>query len=380
MINENRMLKEFFELVRIPCSNRAEREVADVLKSRLTALGLVVMEDDVGAKIGGNCGNVLAYLQGTISDAPVLLLSAHMDCVEPCLGIKPQVKDGGVITSDGTTILGADDKSGIVSIMEALRVIIETGMPHGDIQIVFTVAEENGGNGAKNMDRTLLKADYGYVLDSSGEPGRIIIKTPSKNKLHVVIHGRSAHAGVSPEEGVNAIIVAGKALAELKDGRIDQETTANVGCIKGGDVTNIVPDRVEIICEIRSRNTEKAASQTKDMRETFERVAALNGARAEVTVNRLYDSYVLSEESELVTLACQAAESIGLTPKLEESGGGTDANFFNRCGISTTALGTGMSKAHTKEEYIKIIHLYQAARWVIAIVKQAAERSRRTGV
>lgn len=375
MIDQTRMLAEFLELVRIPCSNRAEREVADIMKSRLTALGLVVMEDDAGTKIGGNCGNILAYLRGTVSDAPVLLLSAHMDCVEPCRGINPQVTADGVITSDGTTILGADDKSGIVSIMEALRVITENDVPHGDIQIIFTVAEENGGNGAKKMDRSLLKADFGYVLDSSGEPGKIIIKTPGKNKLHVVIHGRAAHAGVSPEEGVNAIIVAGKALAELRDGRIDHETTANVGYITGGKTTNIVPDKVELMCEVRSRNPEKAAAQTKQIRETFERVAAANEARAEVTVTRSYESYVLNEESRLVTLAFQTAKSIGLTPRLEESGGGTDANFFNTCGIPTTALSTGMSKIHTTEEYIKVTDLLQTVNWVIAIVRQTAKLS-----
>jgi len=376
LVNQKRVLEEFLRLVKINCPTKGEREVADVLKAQMTSLGLKVVEDDAAANIGGTCGNIVAYLKGTVPDAPVLLLSAHMDCVEPCSGIKPQLKDG-VITSDGTTILGADCKSGIVGIMEALRLIKEDDIPHGDIRVILTAAEEGGGIGAKNLDQTLLKTDFAYVLDSSGEPGKITNKTPGKNKVDIVIHGRNAHAGVAPEDGVNAIVVASKALAKIKDGRIDHETTANVGSIKGGSATNIVPDQVEITCEIRSRNIDKLATQTRNICETFEQVAALNDAWAEIKMCKVYDPYVLEEDSHVVLAAIQAAASIGLTPELEESGGGTDANFFNSCGIPTVALGTGMSKIHTKEEYIKEIHLYQTAELVLAIIKTIAGKCRK---
>ncbi len=203
MINQQRVLAEFFELVSIRCSTRAEREVADVVKAKLAAMGLAVEEDDVGGRIGGNCGNVLAYLRGNVAGAPVVMLSAHLDSVEPCGGIKPQLKDG-VITSGGDTVLGADDKSGVVAILEAIRVIRETGAAHGDIQVVFTVAEEGGVNGSKNMNRELLAADFGYVLDSGGAPGRIINAAPGQDSIKVIIRGKTAHAGVAPEEGINA--------------------------------------------------------------------------------------------------------------------------------------------------------------------------------
>ncbi|SDF64616.1 M20/M25/M40 family metallo-hydrolase [Sporolituus thermophilus] len=372
MINRERMLAEFFELVKIKCSTRAEREVADLLKARLTALGLEVTEDNVGEKIGGNCGNVFAYLKGSVPTAPVLMLSAHLDCVEPCAGIEPVLKDG-IITSAGDTILGSDDKSGVEAIMEALRVLREKQLPHGDIQVVFTVAEEGGLNGSKNMDPAWLKADLGYALDSSGEPGKIIVAAPGQNKINVVIHGKSAHAGLAPEEGVNAIVVAGKALAELKDGRIDEETTANVGNIKGGGATNIVPDRVEITCEARSRNLAKLEAQTEHMVATFERVAAANGARAEVKVTKAYEPYVLSPDAPVVALAKQAAESIGLEPKLTGTGGGSDANFFNSYGVPTAVLGTGMNKVHTTDEFIKEEHLYKTAELVVALIQTAAQ-------
>ncbi|MDT8903020.1 M20/M25/M40 family metallo-hydrolase [Anaeroselena agilis] len=372
MVDKQRMLAEFFELVSIKCSTRDEREVADVVKAKLAALGCAVDEDDVGGRIGGNCGNVIAYLKGNVATAPVVMLSAHLDCVEPCAGIKPQLKDG-VITSGGDTILGADDKSGVAGILEALSVVRETGAAHGDIQVVFTVAEEGGVNGSKNMDRGRLKADYGYVLDSGGAPGRIINAAPGQNSIKVVVRGKTAHAGVAPEEGVNAIVVAGKAMAELRQGRIDDETTANVGIIKGGQATNIVPDYVEIACEARSRNREKLAAQTKHMVDTFEQVAAANGAKAEVTVKTAYAPYVLTADMPVAALARQAAESIGLTPVFEATGGGSDANFFNAYGVPSAVLGTGMSKVHTTAEFIKEDDLYKTAELVVAIIKEAAK-------
>jgi len=214
MINKKRVLAEFFELVKIKCSTRDERQVADILKTRLADLGMEVTEDNVGEKIGGTCGNVIAYAKGTVADAPALMLTAHMDCVEPCGGIEPQLKDG-IITSVGETILGGDDKAGIVAILEALRMVGEKEIPHGPIQVIFTVAEEGGLNGAKNIDPAALKADFGYAFDSGGAPGEIINMAPGQNSINVVVHGKKAHAGVAPEDGINAIVVAGKAMAEL---------------------------------------------------------------------------------------------------------------------------------------------------------------------
>ena len=373
-VNQKRMLAEFFELVKIKSSTRAERDVADLLRDRLVGLGLDVMEDGCGSMIGGNCGNLIAYLPGKEPQAPVLLLSAHMDCVEPCGNIEPMLK-AGLITSSGNTILGADDKAGIVGILEALRVLAEDGISHGDIQVVFTVAEEGGLSGAKHIDQSLLKGKLGYALDSGGAPGEIIIMAPGQNSLKVVFHGKTAHAGVAPEEGINAIVVAGKALAELKQGRIDSETTANVGIISGGHATNIVPDRVEILCEARSRSRNKLAEQTTDMCETFTRVAKECGARAEISVNKAYDAYSLSPEAPVVTLGMKAAEDIGLTPVLGATGGGSDANYFNAYGVPTAVLGVGMSKVHTNEEYIKEADLYNTAEFIVAIIKRAASIS-----
>lgn len=373
MVNQQRVWEEFVELVTIPCSTKNERAIADVLKAKLAALGCDVTEDNVGEKIGGNAGNVYGYLKGNRPEAPVVMLSAHMDCVEPCTGIKPQRKDG-IITSDGTTILGSDDKSGVVAILEALRLVKEHNLDHGDVQVVFTVAEEGGVNGSKNMDAANLKADIGYALDASGNPGGIIVMAPGQYKLHVTVQGKTAHAGLAPEEGINALVLAGKALSVVPDGRIDEETTANAGIIHGGQATNIVPDKVEITCEARSRNLDKLAKLTEEIKATYERVVAEHGGTASVRVEKAYDPFVLTEDAAVVAVAQEAALAAGLTPKLAPTGGGSDANFFNSYGVSCAVLAVGMSKVHTKEEFIKEEHLYQNPLLVLELLKAAAVR------
>ena len=371
MIDKERVLQEFIELVAIPSSGRAERQIADALKRKLTEIGLAVEEDATGAKIGGNAGNLIARLPGTVAGAPCIMLSAHMDSVEPCSGIRPQRKDG-VITSAGDTILGADCKSGIVPVLEALRVIQAEKMPHGEILVVFSVAEEGGLNGAKNIDPAKIRADFGYALDGSGVPGVITTMAPGQNHLQLIVHGKTAHAGLEPEAGVNAIVLAGKALAEMPQGRIDFETTCNVGLIKGGVATNIVPDRVEITVEARSRNQDKLTSLTEEIGAAFSATVEKNGGPVECQVTKKYDPYVLAEDSLVIRSAVQAAKAAGLSPVLEGSGGGSDANFFNRYGVPNAVLGTGMSKVHTKEEFIREEHLFQTTEWVLQLIKQTA--------
>lgn len=375
MINRERLLAEFFELIKIDSPTRNERQVADILKNRLESLGMVVTEDQAGMAIDGNCGNVFAYLKGNLPQAPVLLLSAHMDTVDPCLSIEPVLKDGR-ITSAGATILGADDKAGIAPILEALRTIQEQRIPHGDIQVIFNVAEEGGLNGSKNLDKTLLKADLGFVLDAVGQPGIIILEAPGQDRINVTIKGRASHAGANPEDGISAIVVAAKAIASLQTGRIDEETTSNFGTIQGGRATNIVADRVEITCETRSRNTGKLERLTIEMGETFKNSAAEMGAVAEVDVTRLYDPFTIMKESEVAILAAQAARSANLTATFEATGGGSDANYYNLYGVPCVVLGMGMQKPHTTDEFIEEEDLYRSASLVMEIIKAVASSTR----
>lgn len=371
MVNKQRMLEEFFALVKIKSASRQERQEAEEVKKRLTALGLTVQEDDAGGKIGGNCGNLFARLPGTVSGAPTLLLSAHLDSVDPCEGIQPKLHNG-VITSSGDTVLGSDDKAGIVGILEALRQVQENNLPHGDVLTVFTVSEEWGLGGSQNIDRSLLKADYGYILDADGTPGEIITQAPGQNRLDITIYGKSAHAGLEPEKGINAIVAASAAVAQMRLGRIDDETTANIGVIHGGRATNIVPDLVKLEGEARSRDKAKLDRQTEHMVTTCQQAAAAHGARAEAKVTHLFDAFTLAPHDPVVELAQRAAVKAGLTPHLGATGGGSDANHFNAYGVPCAVLGVGMSKAHTTEEFLREEDLYNTAVYVVSLITTAA--------
>ncbi len=372
LINKERVLAEFFELVQINCLSKNEREVADLLTKRLEELGGTVQEDTAHHILGGNTGNLVANFKGTKDGVPKIMLTAHMDCVAPCANIKPQLVDG-VLKSDGTTILGGDDKGGVVAILETLRVLQEQNIPHGDLQIIFSVCEELGVAGAKNIDQSLLDAEFGYALDSSGRPGKIINVAPGQNKLFVKIHGKTAHGGVEPELGINAIKAAGEILMKVPSGRIDEETTCNIGIINGGSATNIVPDLVEIACDARSRNQEKLDNLTATMVDAFENSCTMEGVKVEVDVRKSYGSYNLDVDSKCIQLAKEAAEKLGLPANISGTGGGSDANHYNGFGIPTTVLGTGMTKAHTVNETLLEEDLYATAEWTLKIVALAAE-------
>ncbi|AFM41346.1 peptidase T-like protein [Desulfosporosinus acidiphilus SJ4] len=375
MPNRKRLIAEFLELVKIDSPGRQERQIADLLKERLVQFGMEVYEDQAGKAIGGNCGNVFGYLRGNLPEAPVLLLSAHMDTVEPSQNIEP-LQTEGIISSAGATILGADDKSGIVPILEALRVIKEQNIPHGDIQVVFSIAEEGGLNGSKNLDSTKLKANLGFVLDSSGAPGRIILEAPGQDRINVSIKGRASHAGIVPEEGINAIVAASKAIANVPCGRLDEETTANVGTIRGGLATNIVAENVEIACESRSRDLNKLEKLTEEICKIFQNSAEEMGASAEIKVQRLYSPFKLSQESQIAVLAANAAKAAGLTPEFIATGGGSDANNYNSYGVPSLVLSTGMGKIHTTDEYILEEDLVRTTQFVIEIIKAVSSQTK----
>ncbi len=374
MVNKERVLAEFMELIKITCISKQEREVGDLMIARLQELGGTVVEDVKSREaLGGNCGNLVATFKGNVEKAPTIMLTAHLDCVVPCANIKPQIKDG-IITSDGTTILGGDCKAGIVPILETLRVLKEDNLPHGDIQVVFTVCEELGLAGSKNMDQSLLHADFGFTLDSSGRPGKIIDMAPGQNKINVKVYGKTAHAGLAPEKGVNAIKLAAQILTYVPQGRIDEETTCNIGLISGGRATNIVPDMVEIKGECRSRHQNKMEKLTQEIVDAYKAGAEEAGAKIDIEVLPSYNPYVLSHNSTAMIVAKKAAENIGLVPDITGTGGGSDANHFNEYGISCTVLGVGMTNCHTCEECIIEEDLYKTAEWVLEMVKVTAEQ------
>lgn len=374
-VNEKRILEEFFSLVKIRCSTLQEREIADCLTEKLKAMGATVTEDNAGEILGGTAGNLVANFKGSVENAPCLMLTSHMDCVEPCENVKP-ILENGVIHSDGTTILGGDDKSGVVGILEAIRVLQENNVPYGDLQVVFNVAEEGGVNGSRVMDQSLLHADFGYALDTHGAPGAMNFKAPGKNQFVIKIEGLAAHAGIAPENGKNAIMAAAHLLKDAPNGRIDEETTCNCGKISGGTAANVVPDYCEIRYEARSRDKKKLDDLTEKIVKHFEGVEPVTGCNVTVEIKKDYDPYELDKNAPVLQTAIKAAESLQLPVELHEAGGGSDANHFNEFGIPTAVLACGERDAHTKKESILEKDLYNTARLVLAIIQEVSKMTK----
>jgi tripeptide aminopeptidase len=367
LVNKTRLVDEFLELVQIDSLSRKEKKMCDTLKSKLESMGYSPVEDDAGQKIGGECGNIICTIKGS-KNVPAILITAHMDTVVPGIGKKPVV-DGDIIRSDGTTILGGDDASGIAIILETLKVLKEDNIKHGDIQIAFTIAEEVGLLGAKNMDFSKINAKFGFILDSDGRIGCAAVKAPSQNKIHVVVKGKAAHAGMEPENGISAFSIMSEAITKMKLGRIDEETTANIGLINGGVATNIVCDRVEIECEARSRQQVKLDTQTAHMRECFEKAAAKWGGEVEFKAEIEYPSFNINEDSAIVKIMETAATKCGFVYEGVATGGGSDTNIINSKGIEAVDISIGMTKVHSVNEQIAISDLQKAALFLIAIIE-----------
>jgi tripeptide aminopeptidase len=357
------------KLVQIDSVSGQEGEIRDVLREELERLGLEVYEDQAGTALKGQAGNIVARLESEI-EAPWLLLCAHMDTVEPGRGVKPEVKDD-VVRSAGDTVLGGDDKAGIVAILEMLRVIQEKKLPHPPLEIVFTVSEEQGLMGSKELDCSQLKSRRGYVLDSGGPAGTIITQGPTQNELEIEITGKAAHAGMNPEAGINAISLAGHAISQLTVGRIDEETTCNLGTIKGGWARNIVPDSVVIKGEARSLNAGKLKQVTDHMTGVFRREVESRGGSCHVQVKHLYPEFSLRPDDDVVVTALKAARALGKEPVLTRSGGGSDANILNSWGIKCTNLGIDMTDVHTVQESIAIEALTDNALYLLKIIEAA---------
>ncbi len=366
-IDEQRLIREFIRLAEIASPSFREREVGDYLKYRLTQLGLEVMEDEAGDRVGGDCGNIYARLQGD-PKLPPFFLCAHMDTVNPASGVRVILQEG-VFRSEGSTILGGDDKAGIVAILEMLELLRRQKVARGDVELLLTVGEEQGLLGSKHFDCSRFRAKFGYVLDSSGRPGTMIVAAPAQNLLDVIIKGKAAHAGIEPERGINAIQVAGQALARLSLGRIDTETTCNMGVIQGGKATNIIPDSCFIQGEVRSLDREKMDQLTSQIVGEFTRVAEAAGAKCEIRVTFQYPEFHLDQDLPVFKVAALAAAKAGLDVGYETSGGGSDANIINDFGIPTANLGIGMQQVHTTEEFLLLSDLVADARWLLEIVK-----------
>lgn len=351
-MNQERLVKRFMDYVQIDSETLNEGEFDDVLFKELQALGFEVSKDDAGAKIGSNGYNIYAYKKGTIDVEPIVF-SCHTDTVKPGIGIKPII-DNGIIRSSGDTILASDDKAGIAAIMEAMEQIVEENLEHRPIEVIFTIAEEGGLRGAKNLDYARIRSKKAVILDSSGTVGNIVVQAPAQNKMTAVFHGKPAHAGIEPEKGISAIQMAAAAITKMNLLRIDEETTANLGTLVAESATNIVCASAKLIAEARSLCNDKLKKQTDHMVSCMEEAAKAFGGTVEVQVETMYSAFKIDESDEFLLELSALLTEMGFKIALVSTGGGSDGNIFNQSGIKALNLGTGMTGAHTLEENISV--------------------------
>jgi tripeptide aminopeptidase len=380
MIQRDRLVQHLLDLIRIDSPSRKEREVALRLKNDLETMGANVVFDKAGEKINGSIGNLVAHFKGSGQKASPFLLSAHMDTVQPGEGIKPRI-DEDTIRTDGTTVLGGDDKSGIAIVCEAIRSLQEENIPHGDLELVFTICEEDGLQGAKNLDISLLKSRFGLVFDSDAA-GILFTKAPASDRMEFTVHGLEAHAGMCPERGLNAIQIASEAIANMRLGRLDEDTTANIGVIQGGLAPNIVAKQVFIKAEARSHSNEKLSAQTKHMRKCLQDAVGRHSvvvdgithiSRLEEKVWRDYERIDIQDDSPIVQLVLNAAHNLGQNIETRKMGGGCDASALNQRGFQVANLGTGMHDIHTVNEWLDIPEMCRTASIVEEILKLHAK-------
>jgi tripeptide aminopeptidase len=371
MVNNDRLVQNFLTLGLIDGIHGKESDVAREMTGRFDTLGMESRIDDAGSTFGGNTGNIHARMKGTVDVQPVLLC-AHMDTVQSTKNLKHVLKNGTIAT-DGTTILGGDDRSGLAIILEILQTLHDEKIPHGPIEVLCTVCEEAGMHGAKYVKRSDFSAPFGFVFDCQASPGNYIVEAPAAVSFKAVVHGRSAHAAVSPEKGIHAIEIASKAIAALKLGRWDQTGMMNIGTIHGGTSINVVPDVVEITGETRNANEEKLKYQIEYIKKAFHNAAADAGGTVDLTFVEKYGGYQFTDENPMIRIASAAIREAGLEPTPLKYAGGSDANVLNKNGIPMLNLGVGFKNAHSFQEYIAVEDLIITARIGLNLVRQIAK-------
>ena len=370
-IPSGRVLDLFLELAAIPSPPGGERRVADAVLEALGELGLEADEDGAGARIGGSAGNLLCRIEPSNGAAGTpIFLCAHLDTVPPEGPIEPVVEDGWVRNGAGT-ILGGDNKAAVAVIVEAAARIVREGRPHAGIELLFTPKEEVGLLGAGAFDHTRLHARAGYVYDQASPIGEIVLGAPTQRSLKVRFHGRPAHAGMAPEEGRSAIYAAAKAIADLRLGRIDEETTANVGLISGGTARNIVPEWCELEVELRSHDEVKLGDLLQETLDAIAFAAGVAECEVETQLEETYKGYRFRRDELPVRLAAQALERSGVAPRYALTGGGADANVFNERGLACVNLANGMIDIHTPDERIAVADLERMVDVTLALVDAA---------
>jgi len=374
-INHERLAEVFTTLCEIDSPSKQEGSISAFLQSLFLGMGAEVFEDDSAAQTGSDCGNLFVrFPEGGLDREPVFF-NCHMDTVLPAVGVKVMRK-GEVFTSAGDTVLGSDDKAGIAALIEVMRTLQEKNIPYSPVEFVFTTCEEVGLLGVKALDPINIKAKMGYALDSSGI-NRVVIGAPAANRINIEIKGIAAHAGLNPEKGINAIHLAAKAMARLKLGKLDSESTANLGVIKGGAASNIIPESVLIQGEVRSHTvklleeyTEHIKSMFQEEVDTWQDPDGIVSGRPSLkfTIIDDYPVLKLARDSGVIQRVEAAAATLGKKLDYVVAGGGSDANIFNSYGIECAILSTGMDKVHSTQETIKLTEMALTADLIMAIL------------
>lgn len=367
MLDKDRILKNFLDMVRIDSPSFKEAAMADHLKAFASERGWNVHVDNAGERCDGDTGNVIVRIQGTGPGDPIAF-SAHMDCVPPCLGIEPVV-EGDTVRSRGETVLGGDDKAGIATILEGAMHLEEENIPHPELYLLFTIAEESGMHGVKNMETDDLPVREVVVSDSGGPIGDAVVLAPAKAGIDMTFHGKPAHAGMEPEKGVSAIQLAAEAIRRMTLLRIDEETTANLGRIQGGTVTNIVAETCTLTAEARSLDDAKLQKQIDHMKQCCDEAAAHVGGSVEFTYETSYPAMAVPDDSPLLQKTKHCCESLGLPFSAVPCGGGSDANILFGKGYSVINVSNGMTGVHTTNESISIQDMHDAARLIAEMMK-----------
>jgi tripeptide aminopeptidase len=365
---EDDLLELFVRLAGISSPTGAEREVADAVKEYAGGLGLGVREDGSAAVTGCGCGNLIARIAGTGEAEPVGLC-AHLDTV-PVSGPPRVVVEDGFVRSDGATVLGADDKAAVAVLLTLARALV-ADPPAGDVELVLTAGEEAGLLGAKALDLDGLTARRVFVLDSDGAPGTLIVASPTQKRVDAEFRGQAAHAGIAPEQGRSAIVAAAQAVAAMRLGRIDDETTANIGVVRGGTAPNVVAERCTVSGEARSHDPAKVTALAEEMVHAAASAAAAAGVDVEIDVREAFRGYRHAPDSPLLAIGAEAAALAGLEARQVGGGGGSDANVFNAAGLPALTLGVGFEHAHSPQECMSLERLGDLADMAAGLVRAA---------
>ena len=366
-IDKKRLIDSFFRLVRIKSPSGEEKEIVEHVREILSGIGLKVDVDDSGKKYGSNSGNLTAFLKGDNPEMMPIFMGAHLDTVILNGEVIPFI-DGGIIRNKNSKcILGGDDKVAVAAIIEVLSSIVENNVRTGDIYIIFTISEEIGVVGAKYVNMDKIGADYGFVFDAHGDIGTIYNKAPYQNSIDAEFIGKAAHAGIEPEKGINSIKAAAIAISNIRFGRLDHKTTANIGKINGGVARNIVPENTKVILEARSLEEPRLEKVTKEMIASLKRASSDTGCKLKYKLVREYNGFNIGLEEIPLKIAFNAIKKIGIDPVVTSSGGGSDINVFNSKGKRAVNLSSGMEDVHTNTEYVKISQLEKLAQLIFEI-------------